>query len=145
LKSHHDFIISSGSFHFGRSIILTSNQLFFIFSIADFVALLHALSQSKHKKIFLVSLLIRVKCLSVKALHETATVLVNQAHCRDIVSICHSVIIIQSSFVIDVLALKSQYRIFDLSYKSEAGEFKYFGSHDHNILAVNATKSHLAF
>jgi len=80
LKSHHDFIISSGSFHLGRDIIFTSNQLFFIFSRAAFVALLHAESQSKHKKTFFVSLLIRVKCLSVKALHETATVLVNRAH-----------------------------------------------------------------
>jgi len=51
----------------------------------------------------------------------------------------------KSSFEIAVLALKSQYKIFDLSYKSEAGEFKYLGSHAHNILAVNATKSHLAF
>jgi hypothetical protein len=55
------------------------------------------------------------------------------------------VIITKSSFVIAVLALYSQYSILDLSYKSEAGEFKYFGSHAQSILAVNATKSHLAF
>jgi hypothetical protein len=51
----------------------------------------------------------------------------------------------KSSFEIEVLALKSQYKIFDLSYKSEAGELRYFGSHSHKILAVKATKSHLAF
>ncbi|MDP3380320.1 MAG: hypothetical protein Q8S84_01955 [bacterium] len=51
----------------------------------------------------------------------------------------------KSSLLIEVLALNNQYNIFDLSYKSDAGEFKYLGSHAHIILAVNATKSHLAF
>gem|GEM_PF-3338149 len=51
----------------------------------------------------------------------------------------------KSSFVIAVLALKSQYKIFDLSYKSEAGEFRYLGIASHIVLAVKATKSHLVF
>jgi len=55
------------------------------------------------------------------------------------------VIITASFFVIAVLALYNQYKIFDLSYNSEAGEFKYFGSQAQIILAVKATKSHLAF
>ncbi|MDP2396291.1 MAG: hypothetical protein Q8S84_01965 [bacterium] len=48
-KFQPDFITSSGSFHSGKYIILTSNQLFFIFSSADFVAFSPAESQSKHK------------------------------------------------------------------------------------------------
>jgi hypothetical protein len=137
--------MSSGSFHLGSNIIFTSNQLFFIFSSADFVAFSHAKSQSKQRKTFFVNLLIKVRCLSVKALHDTATTLLNQFACNAIVSICHSVIIMESCLLIAVLALNNQYNILDLSYKSEAGEFKYFGSPAPNILAVNATKSHLAF
>jgi hypothetical protein len=72
-------IISSGSFHFGRDIILTSNQLFFIFSRDAFVAYSQAESQSKQRNTFLVSLFINLSCFSVKALQETATVLKNQA------------------------------------------------------------------
>jgi hypothetical protein len=67
--------MSSGSFPLGKAIIFTSNQLFFIFSTADFVALCQALSQSKQRYIFFVNLFIKVKCLSVNALPETATVL----------------------------------------------------------------------
>jgi hypothetical protein len=59
----------------GRDIIFTSNQEFFIFSRLAFVAFSQALSQSKHKNTFFVSLFNRVRCFSVKALHDTATVL----------------------------------------------------------------------
>jgi hypothetical protein len=75
-------------------IIFTSNHLFFIISIASFVAFSHALSQSKHIYILCVSLFIIDKCLFVSAVPETATLLKNHASCRAIVSMYHSVMII---------------------------------------------------
>jgi hypothetical protein len=47
--------------------------------------------------------------------------------------------------VISFLHSKSQYKIADLSYIFEAGEFKYFGSHAHIILQASATISPLGF
>jgi hypothetical protein len=73
--------------------ILTSRSLFFIVSRESFVALCPALSLSKQRYIFFVRRLIIDKCLSVKAVPETATEFLNQYCWRAIVSGFHSVTI----------------------------------------------------
>jgi hypothetical protein len=115
LKSFQAEIISSGSFQAGREIILTSNQSFFIFSKLSFVAFCQALSQSKHKKTFFVSLFTKVRCFSVRAVPETATQFKIHPLFNAITSIYHSQIITKSSFVIACLALKILYKILLLS------------------------------
>jgi len=93
LKSFHELTISSGSFHLGSEIIFTSKPSFFIFSRLAFVAFSQAVSQSKQRYIFFVSLFKSDKCFSVKAVPETATTFVNHHLFKPITSIYHSVII----------------------------------------------------
>jgi hypothetical protein len=115
LKSFQEVIISSGSFQPDNKIIFTSKPSFFIFSKESFVAFCPASSPSKQRYTFFVSLFIRVKCFSVKAVPDTQTTFVNHHLTRAITSIYHSHIITKSSLVIVFLALNKLYKIFDLS------------------------------
>jgi hypothetical protein len=54
--------------------IFTSNHLFVSISRESFVAFSQALSLSKQRYILFVSLFIIVRCFSVRAVHDTATV-----------------------------------------------------------------------
>jgi hypothetical protein len=72
-------MISSGSFAHSKAIIFTSKSLFFSISIDKSVALSQALSLSKQRYIFFVSLFIIQMCFSVNAVQLTQTTFLYQA------------------------------------------------------------------